>query len=111
VRQASIYARRMISEISKYDGQFVGDGVDVFTIEVRPETWPRPGFGSGPSDAWDEEINLMTCWMEILFRQITDKDTPLNLDQFIKAVKRFRKFSTGSSNFTLSDLQKSEDQQ
>ena len=94
VHQARIYAVRFISEAKKYDGQYVGDGIDVYSVETGGTGAPQIRvLDAGASPAWEEEVRIMTFWMDVLFNKLTDKDNKLSLDQFTERMNKFREWS------------------
>jgi len=99
IRQASIYAISFIAEAKKYDGQYVGDGTDVYVLErsdgsaQRGQVWI---LDAGQTRDWEQQIALMNYWMDALFSHVVDKDNPVSMDQFMERLQAFRKWLGGS---------------
>jgi hypothetical protein len=92
VHQATMYAVDFISQAKKYDGQYVGDGIDVYSISA---TGPEGKLcvrvqDPGRSDAIEKEIHSVHYWMDVLFSKLTDKEQPVSLDQFMERIRQFR---------------------
>jgi hypothetical protein len=92
VHQARIYAVDFISQAKKYDGQFVGDGIDVFSIDKS-----GPGgatcvrvLDAGQTGDWEQRIRLIHYWTDVLFSKLTDKDNPVSVEQFNERMNQFR---------------------
>lgn len=88
--QAAIYAVRLIGASIAFDGQYVGGGIDAMTITPRSDIGK---IGIGSFAALGEiasQVELMDYWYEAFFRQLTGAHKP-NLDEFMVAVRRFRK--------------------
>jgi hypothetical protein len=95
VAKAKIYCVRIISAASVYEAQYVGGGIDVLSVS-HCEDLGRIGItvlDAGPAKAWEEEINLFDYWSNALFTWIIDRDRALNVDQFMEAIDRFRKWA------------------
>jgi 20S proteasome alpha/beta subunit len=93
VNQARFYAVDFVSQAKRYDGQFVGDGIDVYSIDNSSS-----GNGghctrvldAGQTGKWEEEIRLIHYWMDVLFSKVTDRENPVALDQFKERLQAFR---------------------
>lgn len=100
VHQARVYAVHFISEAKRYDGQYVGDGIDVYSVDHSGEQGTRcvRVLDAGQTGAWENEIRVMTYWMDVLFSDLTDKERELSLDQFMDKLRKFREWTTGDSD-------------
>jgi hypothetical protein len=113
VKQALIYAANFISQAERYDGQYIGNGAEAYCLQ-RIDGWGQePGGKVGvriltPSRAeeYQKHVDIINHWMDVLFGQMTDSKRPLELDEFIAAVQRFRLWTSGSEEFTLSGFQR-----
>jgi hypothetical protein len=89
VHQARIYAVDFVSQAKKYDGQYVGGGIDVVSVDrgSRSITVCDPTY----TKVWEDEIAAMHNWQDILFNRIADKQYPVSMDQFMERLRAFRK--------------------
>lgn len=113
VRQAIIYAVNFISQAERFDGQYIGNGMEVYSLQriagLGPTSEGRVGIKVLPpsgAEEYQRKIDEMNHWMGVLFGQMTDRERPLNLDQFIGAIERFRLWTSDSVDFTLSGFQR-----
>lgn len=92
VNQARIYAVYFISQVKKYDGKYVGDGIDVYSVDHSGDAGRRCVriLDAGQTGAWEKEVNLIHYWMDVLFSKATDKDSAVSLEQFMERLKSFR---------------------
>lgn len=92
VHQASMYAVYFISQAKKYDGEYVGGGIDVFSIDKSGDGGERCVriLDAGRTPEWEEQTNSMRYWMDVLFSKLTDKDHPVAMEQFIERMNQFR---------------------
>lgn len=92
VHQARIYAVYFISEVKKYDGQYVGGGIDVYSIDMSGQNGERcvRVLDAGRTTEWEQQTNLIHYWWDVLFSQLTNKDNPVLLDQFNERMGQFR---------------------
>jgi hypothetical protein len=115
VHQARLYAINFISQAKKYDGQYIGDSIDVFSIDcrvnaaVKPEpigtltnlmTKPKKylrALDSAQTEEWGKEIDAMSLAMDTLFGQVTNDEKDVSLDDFIEKLRAFREWSGGDS--------------
>jgi len=99
VHQARIYAVNFISQAKKYDGQYVGDGIDVYSVDHSGDTGERcvRVLDAGQTGTWETQIQLMNYWMDVLFSHTTNKDDPVSMQQFMERVKQFREWAGGGS--------------
>lgn len=107
VHQARIYALSFISQAKKYDGQYVGDSIDIYSIDERTNPGvpisllSRAGkkyirvLDAGQTAEWENEINSMNYWMDVLFSQVTDDEGTVWIAQFMERLKSFREWSGG----------------
>jgi hypothetical protein len=99
VQQARIYAVHFVSQAKKYDGQYVGDGIDVYSIDHSGDSGQRciRVMDAGQTGAWETEINQMHYWLDILFNRATDKEMPMDawVEEFMDKLKLFRRWATG----------------
>src|SRR5947209_8578307 len=91
VQQARIYAVHFVSQAKKYDGQFVGDGIDVYSVDCSGENGQRciKVLDAGQTGAWETNINQMRYWFDLLFARATDKDMPMDdrVEEFMEKLK------------------------
>jgi hypothetical protein len=97
--QAMVYATYFISLAKKYDGQFVGDGIDLYSISRSSDSGPRCIFflDSPRSSEREEEINFFQYNMDLLFHRLSGSGSDLDvaMKEFSKGVKRFTKLIRG----------------
>jgi hypothetical protein len=94
VHQAQIYAVHFISQAKKYDGQYVGGGIDVYSIDMSGQRGERcvRVLDAGITPEWEEKTNLIRYWMDVLFSQLTNKDSPVSVEQFNERMVQFREW-------------------
>ena len=94
VNQARFYAVRFISEAKQYDGQYVGDGIDVFSIDQSGDNEERcvRVLDAGQTVLWEEQLRVITYWMDILFRQLTETEYDFSINEFSNKLPEFRKW-------------------
>lgn len=92
VHQGLIYAVYFISQAKKYDGQYVGDGIDVYSIDHSGDGGQRcvRVLDAGRTGEFEQQINLVQYWMDALFSKLTNKDAPVVMDQFMERINQFR---------------------
>ncbi len=92
VHQARIYAVYFISQAKKYDGQFVGGPIDVYSVDTSGQSGERcvRVLDAGRTPQWEEQTNLIRYWMDVLFSKLTDKDNPVSVEQFNERMNQFR---------------------
>jgi hypothetical protein len=96
VHQARIYAAYFIAQARRYDGQFVGDGIDIYSIDQSDRQGWRTYVSPSPStEGIVQEASLIRYWMDVLFSMATDKENPMRLDQFKERLKAFRQSCGG----------------
>lgn len=97
VHQARIYATYFISQAKKYDGQYVGGPIDVYSLDCSGDGGQRCVriLDAGQTGKWEEEANLMRYWMDVLFSHVTNKDNLVSLEQFMERLRAFRQWSGG----------------
>ena len=92
VHQARIYAVSFIAEAKKYDGQYVGGGTDVFSVDKSGDSGNRCVriLDAGQTGEWEKQIGLVNYWWDVLFSKLTDKDNRVAAEQFDERIKQFR---------------------
>jgi len=93
VHQARIYAVDFVSQAKKYDGQFVGDGIDVYAVTRGnriPGALDTLVVDAAQTPAWEEQIRIMHHWQDVLFYRLTEKQVPVSMDQFMERLRDFR---------------------
>jgi hypothetical protein len=99
VQQARIYAVDFISQAKKYDGQYVGDGIDVYSVDRsgdRGEECVRI-LDAGQTPDWEENIRLAHYWTDVFFSEMTNnKGQMINLELFKERMQGFRTWIGGS---------------
>lgn len=94
VPQARIYAVAFIAEAKKYDGEFVGGPIDVYSIDMSGQNGERSVrvLDAGQTGNWEEQIGLMAYKTDVAFSYLTDKTVPIEeaIKLYTEAVKRFR---------------------
>jgi hypothetical protein len=92
VHQARIYAVHFISQAKKYDGQYVGGPIDVYSIDMSGQNNERcvRVLDAGQTPEWERQTNLIHYWMDVLFSKLTDKDNPVAVEQFNERLNEFR---------------------
>jgi hypothetical protein len=95
VHQARIYAVDFISQAKKYDGQYVGDGIDVYSIVRRKDDGKiiTLSLDPGQTQQWEKEIEHVHFWLDILFRHVIHEDRNPNVDQFAEKIRKFREWA------------------
>jgi hypothetical protein len=118
VPQVMVYAVNFISQATLYDGQYIGNGIDIYSLRIIKGLGPTPEGRVGvmmlPSYAvaeYQANIDAMNHQLNILFGHLTDASRPLKLDDFIGAIQKFRLWTSGSPEFTLSGFRTSGAQQ
>jgi hypothetical protein len=115
IKQARIYAVDFISQAKKYDGQYVGDGIDVFSIS-RSENSGIESIqivDAGNTVVWENRISIVRYWLDVFFNEISNTEAPMiNVGLFKQRMAEFRQWAGGDPIpwSTLSDSQTSEDQ-
>lgn len=96
VQQARMYIVYFISQAKKYDGQFVGGPIDVWTVDQSGDNGARCTriLDAGQTPAWEQEINLFQYKMDVLFHRLTDAseksfDRSAVMNEFSTAMERF----------------------
>jgi hypothetical protein len=92
VHQARIYAVYFISQAKKYDGQYVGGPIDVYSIDMSGQNGERcvRVLDAGRTPEWEEQTNRIRYWMDVIFSQLTNKDNPVSVEQFNERMSQFR---------------------
>ncbi|HEY6766796.1 MAG TPA: hypothetical protein VI386_18710 [Candidatus Sulfotelmatobacter sp.] len=94
VRQARVYATYFISQAKKYDGQYVGGGIDIYSIDhsCKYEQLCTRLIKAGRE--WEDEINLFQNKMDLLFHRVADTKNDLKCEiamrEFSPSFKRFK---------------------
>jgi hypothetical protein len=99
VKQARLYAVDFISQAKKYDGQFVGDSIDVYSVGRDGDQGELAVhvLDAGKTGEWEEKIRLAHYWVDIFFSEVTDADSPmLNLELFMQRIDEFREWLGGT---------------
>ena len=110
VDQARIYAVYFISQAKKYDGQYVGDGIDVYSLERGSEGPSIRVLDAGQTGEWEQQVNLIQYWMDVLFNFVSDRDRDVSLEQFMERLEGFREW-VGGTPLKLSDSETSGSEQ
>jgi hypothetical protein len=110
VQQARIYAVDFISQAKKYDGQYVGGDIVLYSIEDHDpgRLWPSVPSGSGitregkhtrmimvRSDTWDREISIMNDAFDEFFCALINPVQQPSLNSLSGQIKMFRSWATG----------------
>lgn len=100
VHQARIYATYFISQAKKYDGEFIGGPIDVYSIDMSGQSGERcvRVLDAGRTPEYERQTNLIRYWMDVLFSKLTNKDYPVNMEQFNERMEQFRKWCTPDAN-------------
>ena len=107
VQQARIYAVDFISQAKKYDGQYVGGDINLYSIEDHDcEIWPRGTSGTAiireckytrmitsGMDEWEREIGQLTSALDQYFFDLTNRDQELSPAKLSGPVKVFRSWA------------------
>lgn len=96
VRQADIYVVDFISQAKRYDGEFVGDGTDVYSIGIENDRTVIRVLDAGQSGSWEEKIGLAHYWQDVFFGELSDADGPMqNTELFMQRMQEFREWVGG----------------
>lgn len=108
VHQARIYAVYFISQAKKYDGQFVGGGIDVYSVDKSGQEGSLCTriLDAGQSGRYEEQTNLVRYWMDVLFSKLTDNESKVSMDQFMERIEQFRKWAVPTEPEDIEDFLK-----
>ncbi len=112
MQQARIYAVDFVSQAKKYDGEYVGGDINVYSIEDHNcgQLWPAVDGGTAivregrrtrmittGMDTWEREISRINSAFDEFFRALTDPNEQPSLSSLSGWAKIFRSWSTGKS--------------
>jgi hypothetical protein len=99
VSQARIYAAYFISQAKKYDGQYVGGGIDIYSVDQAPNSGGARVhiLDAAATDEWEQEVNLFQYKMDVLFHRLSDTASDMNyefaMNEFAGCAERFRNWT------------------
>ncbi|MGA3333597.1 MAG: hypothetical protein ABSC62_05475 [Terracidiphilus sp.] len=98
IKQASIYAVDFISQAKRYDGQYVGDGIDVFSIDRSgvDGTESVHVLDAGRTGQWENRIATARYWLDVFFNELSNTENPMiNVEMFKQRMGDFRQWAGG----------------
>ncbi|MGD0416188.1 MAG: hypothetical protein ABSA80_12590 [Terriglobales bacterium] len=107
VQQARLYAVDFIAQAKKYDGNFVGGDINLYSIEDHDcEIWPRATSGAAivreckytrmitsGMDEWEREIGQLNSALDQYVFDLTNRDQELSPAKLSGPVKVFRSWA------------------
>jgi hypothetical protein len=99
VQQARVYAVDFISQAKKYDGQYVGDGIDVFSLDHSGDGGSLCGrvLDAGQTGDWEQNIDSAHYWCDVFFRELINSQSEMiNLNLFMERMQQFRHWTGGA---------------
>jgi 20S proteasome alpha/beta subunit len=122
VHQARVYAVDFIAQAKKYDGQYVGDDTDVYSIDNKTDpSWMTcpltlsTAFVSesrcvriidaGEIRRWESQIAEMRLQLDMWFNSLIDNEGGASISYFEGISKIFRLWATGKATLSTTDRQ------
>ena len=102
IGRGAVWAKRIICAATKYDGQYVGDGMDIVSV-AHDKTEPGRSIQTWDDPPWTNPEQYMEtfeyCSAALFDRLVGDK--PPDISQIVTYMKDFRKHATGKDDFDL----------
>ena len=118
VHQARIYAVDFISQAKKYDGQYVGDDTDVYSIDnkTEPSEICPPALSTtyvsgsravriidaGETKRWETQIAEMRFQLDLWFNEVIDDEGGASISYFEGLSELFRFWATKKATLSTS---------